>query len=177
MNNKTVHKQTPHPGRPTSKSGLEAAGATTTSSSPSPSTRNTAGKIPDPPPDSRAKPGLQLLTPAICKQGATGEIGEEEFVQKPLVASSSSSVCTISGNRKQCVGTLVSSSRRGQKRSKRGFSAMRDAQMIPTLTSMTDQITAWMPDSGGHCQMGMSRWVEGVWEVRNLPTSRPVLSR
>jgi len=117
------------------------------------------------------------LTPATCKQGATGEIGEEVFVQKPLVASSSSSVCNISGNRKQCVGTLASSSRRGQKRSKRGFSAMRDAQMIPMLTSMTDQITAWMPDSGENCQMGVSRWVEGFWEVWNLPTSRPVLSR
>jgi hypothetical protein len=73
-------------------------------------------------------------------------IGEEVFVQNPLVASSSVIVC-ISGSRKQWDGTLVSLSRRGQKWSKRGFRAMSEAQMIPMLTSTTDQITAWMPDS------------------------------
>ena len=73
-------------------------------------------------------------------------IGDEVFVQKPLVASSSVIVC-ISGKRKQWDGTLVSLSRRGQKCSKRGFRAMSEAQMIPMLTSTTDQITAWMPDS------------------------------
>jgi hypothetical protein len=48
----------------------------------------------------------------------------------------------------QCLGTSTSSSMRGQKRAKRGLSAMSDAQMMPMLTSMADHVTAWMPDSG-----------------------------
>ena len=99
-------------------------------------------------------------------------IGDEVFVQKPLVASSSVIVC-ISGKRKQWDGTLVSLSRRGQKCSKRGFRAMSEAQMIPMLTSTADHVTAWMPDSVDL----LDKFLVIIRCHRCLPTSRPVFSK
>jgi hypothetical protein len=89
-----------------------------------------------------------MLVELRAKEGDTSEIGD---VASRLLGQntrfSSAQVCTI-GRRMQCFGTSTSSSMRGQKRAKRGLSAMREAQMMPMLTSMADHVTAWMPDSG-----------------------------
>jgi hypothetical protein len=136
--NRSAHARRPRP-----KLGLEAA---TTFANPKLSMCSTAGKIAGM--LGRCDMlGWRSFTLSACRQESSGVIGDEVFVQKPLVASSSVIVC-ISGKRKQCDGTLVSLSRRGQKCSKSGFRAMSEAQMIPMLTSTTDQMTAWMPDSG-----------------------------
>lgn len=83
----------------------------------------------------------------LAKEGETCEIGDIIFDCPGLkVWSSSKDACTI-GRRMQCDGMSVSSSRQGQKWTKRGLSAMSEAQMIPILTSMADHVTAWMPDS------------------------------
>lgn len=78
----------------------------------------------------------------LAKEGETGEIGDIVSEWPGLkVIPSSENVCTI-GRRMQCDGMSVSSSRQGQKWTKRGLSAMSEAQMIPMLTSMADHVTA-----------------------------------
>jgi hypothetical protein len=115
-----------------------------------------------------------MLVELRAKEGDTGEIGD---VASRLLGQntrfSSAEVCTI-GRRMQCLGTSTSSSMRGQKRARRGLSAMSDAQMMPMLTSMADHVIAWMPESGFglvlfYRVVGMFGW--------NLPTSLPLLSR
>lgn len=83
----------------------------------------------------------------LAKEGDTCEIGDVASKSPGHNSSPTSVEVWTMGRRMHCVGMSVSSSRKGQKWAKRGLSAMSEAQIIPTLTSMADHVTAWMPDS------------------------------
>jgi hypothetical protein len=85
---------------------------------------------------------MVMTVELLAKEGETCEIGDV-VSESPGQSSSPTSVAVWTiGRRMQCVGVSVSSRRQGQKWAKRGLSAMSEAQIIPTLTSIADHVTA-----------------------------------